>query len=73
MKITVESTTKTVTLDGVRARIWEGRTETGIAVHAFITRVAVDQVADLSDFEHELESNRAPSTEVAAYPLRLLL
>jgi hypothetical protein len=36
MKVTLESTTKIVDINnGVKARLWEGRTESGIEVHAF--------------------------------------
>jgi hypothetical protein len=41
MKITLESTAKIVEFNGLPARIWEGKTEGGIACHAFITRIAV--------------------------------
>jgi hypothetical protein len=78
MTVTLHATTKIVelqTTDGrVPARIWEGTTESGIAVHAFITRVAVDRAEDTSQFERELLEQRAPSAAIsAAYPLRLVL
>ena len=45
MKVTLESTSKITTLvvngEDVPARIWEGKTESGIPCHAFITRIAV--------------------------------
>ena len=43
MKITIESTSKIVSLNGIPARIWEGETENGIKVHCFISRIAVDR------------------------------
>lgn len=77
MKLQLESTTKTVELvvNGVSvpARIWEGTTESGIPVHAFITRVAVKPDQPLEQFELELKSCCAPSREVESYPLRLIL
>ena len=77
MKVTLESTTKIVQLvvNGatVPARIWEGTTETGIRCHAFITRIAVHEDDDPSQFETELKQQRPPSIEVAAIPLRLIL
>lgn len=73
MKITVESTTKIVHLNGVPARIWEGQTESGIPVHCYITRIAVDKDQDASEFEKELQEHRAPSPEVQAIPLRMIL
>lgn len=73
MKITLESTSKVVQLDGVAARIWEGKTESGIEVHAFITRIAVHKDSDNSQFESELCEQRAPSAAVESYPMRLVL
>lgn len=73
MRINLESTTKTVYLNGVPARIWEGKTDSGIPVHAYITRVAVEEGQDQSRFEQELQSHRAPSTAVQAISLRLVL
>ncbi len=77
MKITIESTTKIVELiiDGKAspARIWQGRTENGIPMHAFITRVAVDKHEDASQFEKELSEQAVPRPEFDVYPLRLIL
>ena len=76
MKVTLESTSKLVTLivDGaeVPARIWEGHTEGGIPCHAFITRIAASADQDLSQFERELQERKAPSSDVEFYPLRLI-
>lgn len=62
MKITIENTTKIVqlSLDGANfpARIWEGKTETGIPVHCYITRVAVAKEQDQSLFLKELQEKR---------------
>jgi hypothetical protein len=77
VKVTLESTTKIVeltTTDGVvPARIWEGQTESGVRVHAYVTRIAHATGDDASQFERELRKCRAPSLEVAALPLRLVL
>jgi len=73
MKITVESTTKIVELDGVPCRIWEGQTASGVRVHCFIPRIAAKDDQDLSQFEAELQETIAPSEAVAVYPLRLIL
>jgi hypothetical protein len=73
MKINIESTTKIVQLNGVPARIWEGTTETGIKIHAFITRVAIGKNEDGTQFEKELHECAVPSTEIEAYPLNLIL
>ena len=73
MKITIETTSKIVEVNGVPARIWEGHTESGIPVHCYVTRTAVHRDEDASQFERELEAQRAPSADVAAIPLRLIV
>jgi hypothetical protein len=77
VKVQLESTTKIVTLEtergSVPARIWEGVTESGIPVHAYITRIACDKDADAGEFEAELEAQRTPSSALQAIPLRLIL
>lgn len=82
MKITIESTTKIVeirqTESGalsrpIPARIWEGHTESGIAVHCYVTRIAVAPDKDQRAFERELQTCRAPSPEVEALPARMIL
>jgi hypothetical protein len=74
MKITVESTTQIVEINGVPCRLWEGHTERGIAIHCFITRVAVEDTLDTSQFEQELAEQRPPAAKLShAYPARMLL
>ena len=78
MRVTLESTTKIVTLQvhgvDVPARVWEGTTEEGVACHAYITRIAVNKHDDASQFERELQEQRAPrNPDIAASPARLVL
>ncbi len=73
MKIIIESTTKIVEVNGIPARIWEGKTESGIKVHAFITLIAAPLAADQHEFQRELRKQKVPRLEVAAIPLRLIL
>ena len=73
MKVTLQSTTKIVELNGVPARVWEGKTDSGIPVHAFITRIACPLDADQSAFEAELVECAPPSPELEVYPARLAL
>ena len=74
MRITIESTSKIVELNGVPARIWEGETESGIPVHCYVTRIAAPpEGVDLTEFEKELQEHKAPSPEVEAIPLRMIL
>lgn len=85
MTLTLHPTTKLVELkvpgcgpacDVITARIWEGTTESGAKVHAFIPRVALESGAPaevLEQFGRELQETVAPSEAVAVYPLRLIL
>ena len=73
MKVTLESTSKIVEVNGVPCRIWQGETESGIPVHGFITRIAVHKNADASEFERELQECRPPSHDIQAYPARIIL
>ena len=54
MKITIEHTTKICQVNGVPARCWEGKTEGGTPVVAFIVRLAVPESEDTSVLEREL-------------------
>lgn len=73
MQVQLESTDKIVTLNGVPARIWEGHTAAGVPCHAYVTRIAVSESVDASEFERELQYHRPPSAEIQAIPLRLVL
>ena len=76
MKITIHSTTKLVHLDGVPARVWEGVSESGVPVHCFITRLAPTIPRDdprQEEFIRELNEQEAPSVEIAAIPMRMIL
>ena len=80
MTVTLHATDKIVRLvtaeapDGIPARIWEGQTASGIACHAYITRIAVDRELDTTQFERELLEQRSPSVPLAAaIPARLVL
>jgi hypothetical protein len=73
MKITIESTTKIVELNGVPARVWEGHTESGIPVHCFVTRIAVNKNSDATQFMKELKECKLPSSDVQGYFFNLKL
>lgn len=73
MKVTIESTSKIVFAKGLPCRVWEGETISGIKVQCLIARIAAPIGEDLSQFESELLEVRAPSAEVAAFPLRMVL
>lgn len=60
----------------IQARIWQGKTATGIPVHAFISRVAVEKgrpAHEYTEFQEALKETEAPRPEVAAIDMRLIL
>lgn len=81
MKITLTSTTKFVTLNAkggeMPARLWEGETDSGIPVHAFITRICptIENPPDdvTKQFDEELQRCAVPTIGVSAYPWRMFL
>jgi hypothetical protein len=82
VEVNLQSTTKIVKLtiegeDGTRrevpARIWEGRTASGIPCHAYITRIAVADNLDASEFERELVEHRRATPAIEAIPTRLII
>lgn len=73
MEISIESTTAIVEVNGIKCRVWEGATASGVKVQCLIVRVAADKGEDLSQFERELTECRAPSAAMPAFPLRLVL
>jgi hypothetical protein len=78
MIVTLHSTDTIVELKTpsgvVPARVWEGTTASGIACHALITRIAVQQDLDASEFERELQKTRPLSADVQrVYETRMVL
>lgn len=79
MKLIIESTTRmtTIAVPGggeIPARVWEGKTESGIPVVCLVTRVAVHKDQDTAQFERELAEQRPPSQAgIDAIPLRMIL
>ena len=73
MRLTIENTDQLVQTNGIPARVWEGTTESGIAVQVLVTRIAVDPQADQSQFERELRRERPLQAEPPGFPLRMVL
>ena len=73
MKVTIESTTKIVSADGIQCRVWEGKTERGVEITCLIPRIAVKNGQDTEQFEVELQETRSPSDEIEAWPMRMIL
>jgi len=61
MKLTITSTEKFITLDGVHCRVWEGVTEGGVPCFVFVHRIAVDTDRDTAQFERELMERLPPA------------
>jgi hypothetical protein len=73
MKMSIESTTKIVTFNGLPARVWEGKTAKGVPVIVFVTRVAVDKAHVAGELDAELEEHAPPSAEALVIPTRMIL
>jgi hypothetical protein len=74
MQITIRNTSKIVTINGVPARIWEGESASGIKVHCYVTRIAIDKTETrTAEFERELQEQSPMSLEIQAIPLRMIL
>lgn len=73
MKITLESTNEITTRLGIRCprcRVWQGTTESGIQVFAFIPLISVHKDEDQTQFERELET--VPHVQMAI-PLSMII
>lgn len=70
MKMTVEATDQTTTIDGVPVRLWKGVTESGTKCEVFIHRIAVHKDEDATQFDKELKEQLPPSRHV---PLWMIL
>jgi hypothetical protein len=69
MIITLEATKKVVEYQGIEVRVWEGRTASGIEVHAFIPRIKVPDTSRLRDVINELQHAKDPSPLVKELPI----
>lgn len=72
MKIAIESTATTTSVEGCPVRLWEGVTEGGVRCKVFVRLVAVREEADRAAFDAELREVAAPRGELAI-PLRMIL
>lgn len=84
MKIIIESTERTVILDTadgrVPARMWQGKTDEGIPVICFVTRI-VPEIAEadpryaqvISAFDRELRACVPARPAVDAFDMRLII
>lgn len=77
MKITIESTGCMVEIvnqgTGVPARLWTGKTESGIEVQVLVSGIAVRASEDQAEFQAELQEVAAPTPDALAFPLRMVM
>lgn len=72
MKITIESTSHITEVNGVPARVWQGRTESGVDIICFITRVAIDKdEKKTEEFIKDLAEQSPPA--FPGLPLRMII
>lgn len=72
MKIIIESTDTVIDIGGgMKARLWEGHTDSGIPVHAFIPGVAVNSAHDQTQFEREMIEVKPASVRFPAIAIDL--
>jgi hypothetical protein len=74
MLIILKNTDKIIDVNGIKSRLWEGKTDTGIFISCLIIRIAVNAKADQTEFDQELIECRPPSPEAdRAFPVRLVV
>jgi hypothetical protein len=77
MKIAIESTRHIVEIMvqgvAVPARLWVGKTESGIEVQCLVTRISALETEDLAEFDRELNEVSPPTATGVAFPLRMIL
>lgn len=76
MKITLEATSKIETIraddKGVPARIWKGKTDSGIEIIAYISIIQVHKDADNSQFEKELREIQT-ERHLVSFDMRMVM
>jgi len=60
MEIMIKATDKLTSIDGVRVRLWEGTTASGIPCKVFVHMIAVAVEEDSSQFDAELQQQMPP-------------
>lgn len=84
MKITIESTEKTVLLatdtGDIPARLWQGKTDSGVPVICFITRIVPEVLEGdpgyaeaIAEFDRELRSCVPARPAVEGFDVRLII
>ena len=72
MKLIIEATGTVETVHGMPARVWKGKTDSGIEVTCWIPFVRVARADDNSQFERELSEVKV-SRQMVSFDYRMLL
>lgn len=72
MKLSLEATGTIQTINGVPARLWTGRTESGIAVRCWIALIEVKASDDNTAFERELREVKT-ERQLVSFDYRLVM
>lgn len=72
MKLILESTSTIERVHGAPARVWKGRTESGIEVTCWIPIIQVRRDADNSQFERELNEIEV-RRELVSFDMRMVI
>jgi hypothetical protein len=75
MKLTLEPTDKTQSVDGVPHRVWKGETDKGVPVLAYIRAVSpqTHDEAVNAEFARELQALPSARREAVTYDLRFFV
>jgi hypothetical protein len=72
MKLIIEATGTIERVNGHPARVWKGKTESGIEVTCWIPIIQVRKDADNSQFERELQEVQV-NRELVSFDMRMVL
>lgn len=72
LKLIIEATGTIERVEGVLARVWKGKTESGIEVTCWIPIIRVAGADDTSEFERELQEIKV-RRELVAIDMRVVL
>lgn len=74
MRAILNSTTKIVKINGIKTRVWEGISESGIKMHAYIALVGIDKnEKNTEQFDRELEQMQDPSVDIDRIPPAMII
>jgi hypothetical protein len=73
MEINIHNTSKIVSINGLKARLWEGQTKSGIPMHCLVHLVAVNSSENIEEFDRELNEVIEPSDMAKAIPTRMII